>query len=97
MTSTQSSIKDDLCTRVRPRILKLLLELQMLNVSDIAAKVGVNYVSASTHLEALEDADVLSHTMFGKRIRYYRLKESVRANAVKKLIEAWHSAYNCYS
>jgi predicted transcriptional regulator len=91
MMSTRSSIEDALCSRVRLRILELLLESQMLNVSEIAARVGVNYVSASMHLKALENADVLSHVMFGKRIRYYRFKESARANAVKKLVEAWHS------
>lgn len=91
MTSPQVGIEDTLCSRVRLRILKLLTETQILNVSQIASKTGVNYVSAKTHLEALEVEDVLSHISFlGKRIRYYRFKESARANAVKKLIETWH-------
>jgi hypothetical protein len=37
----------------------------------------------------LEDADVLTHLNFGKRIRYYRLKESEKANAIRNLIETW--------
>ena len=90
MTPSQSSIEDTLCSRVRLRILRLLTETQTLTVSEIAFKMGVNYVSARTHLEALEMEGVLSHTNFGKRIRYYRFKESARASAVRKLIEAWH-------
>jgi predicted ArsR family transcriptional regulator len=91
MTPPQSSIEDTLCSRVRLRILKLLAEIQELTVSEIAFKTEVNYVLARAHLEALEMEGVLSHINFGKRIRYYKFKESARANAVKKLIEVWQS------
>ena len=86
---TQSKLEDTLCSKVRLRILKLLLESQKLTTSEIAAKVGVNYVVARAHLNALEKGDVLTHANFGKRIRYYRFKESTRALAVKNFIEAW--------
>jgi ribosomal protein S25 len=65
------------------------VESRSLTTSEIAAKVGVNYVIARAHLPALENGDVLTHTNFGKRIRYYRFKESTRALAVKNFIEAW--------
>jgi predicted ArsR family transcriptional regulator len=89
VTSMQSKLEDTLCSKVRLRILKVLVESQTLTTSEIAAKVGVNYVVARAHLAALENGDVLTHTNFGKRIRYYRFKESAKAKAVWNLIEAW--------
>ena len=83
------SLEDTLCSRVRLRILKLLDESQKLTPTEIAAKLGVNYVLARAHLEVLEVAGVLTHENFGKRIRYYGFKESTRAVAVKNFIEAW--------
>jgi len=65
------------------------MESHMLTTAQIAAKVRVNYVMARAHLNALENGGVLTHVNFGKRIRYYRFKESARANAVKSLLEAW--------
>jgi predicted ArsR family transcriptional regulator len=89
MKSPQLKLEDTLCSRVRLRILKLLVESKKLTTSEIAAKVGVNYVIARAHLNALEKGDVLTHANFGRRIRYYRFKESTRALAVKNFIEAW--------
>lgn len=71
------------------RILKLLIESQRLTPSEIAAKTGVNYVVALAHLEALENGDILTHANFGRRIRYYKFKESARAKAIRDVIEAW--------
>jgi predicted ArsR family transcriptional regulator len=56
-------------SRVRLRILKLLAESQPLPASEIVVKLGTNYVSARTHLDALEKGSVLTHANFGKRIR----------------------------
>jgi len=83
------SLEDTLCSRVRLRILKLLDESQKLTPTEIAAKLGVNYVLARAHLEVLEVAGVLTHENFGKRIRYYGFKESTREMAVKNFMEAW--------
>ena len=87
--SSEPTLEDALCSRVRLRILKLLAESRKLTTSEIAARTGINYVAARGHLEALENSDVLVHVNFGKRIRYYRFKESARANAVRNFIEAW--------
>ena len=83
------TLEDTLCSRARLRILKLLTESQKLTTAQIAPKVGLNFVKTKTHLNALENGDILTHSNFGKRIRYYRLKESPKAKAVKNLIEAW--------
>lgn len=90
----QSTLEDTLCSRVRLRILKLLIESHRLTTSEIAAKTGVNYVVALAHLEALENGDVLTHVNFGRRIRYYKFKESARARAIRDVIEAWRCLNN---
>jgi predicted ArsR family transcriptional regulator len=70
-------------------ILKLLTESQKLTTPEIATKLGTNCVLARANLDALENADVLTHSNFEKRIRYYKFKESQRARAVRGFIEAW--------
>jgi predicted ArsR family transcriptional regulator len=94
MLSSTEPLEETLCSRVRLRILKLLMEAQTLTTAQIGQKVGVNYVVTRAHLKALENGDILTHVNFGRRIRYYRFKESVRANAVKRLIETWQSPEN---
>ncbi|HVP16066.1 MAG TPA: winged helix-turn-helix domain-containing protein [candidate division Zixibacteria bacterium] len=94
MLSPSEPLEDTLCSRVRLRILKLLMESQTLTTAQIAEKVQVNYVVARTHLDVLEKGDILAHINFGKRIRYYRLKESAKADAVRRFIEAWQGPGN---
>jgi predicted transcriptional regulator len=89
MTPLQPTLEDTLCSKVRLKILKLLIESQLLNTSQIAAKVGVNYVVARAHLDVLENSDVLTRVNFGKRICYYRFSESAKANAVRNFINTW--------
>jgi predicted ArsR family transcriptional regulator len=88
-TPSQVTVEDTLCSKVRLKILRLLAESQALTTSEIAAKIGVNYLAARAHLDALEKVDVLTHANFGRRIRYYRFKESERARAIKNVMEAW--------
>ena len=89
MVLADGKVEDSLCSRVRLRILKVLIEFHTLTPSQIAAELGINYVLVRQHLNALEDSDVLTHVSFGNRIRHYKLKDSPRANAVKNFIEAW--------
>jgi DNA-binding transcriptional ArsR family regulator len=79
------NIEDVLCSRTRLKILKLLMDSQ-LTPSEIARAVGVNYVITEKHLELLEEEGILRHTMFGKRIRYYKYNETPKARAVQRLI-----------
>jgi predicted ArsR family transcriptional regulator len=95
MTPPQSSLENTLCSRVRLRMLKVLIEFHTLTPAQIATEVGVNYIVACAHLDALERGDILTHSNFGQRIRYYRFKESARAKAVKRLIEAWNLHSDC--
>jgi predicted ArsR family transcriptional regulator len=70
------------------------MESRTLNTSQIATRVGINFVDTRSHLKALENGGVLTHINFGRRIRYYRFKESAKANAVRDFIEAWCSQEN---
>ena len=92
MTLPPSTLENTLCSRVRLRILKALIEFNALTPTQIAAEMGINYVAARAHLKALEENDILTHSDFGQRIRYYKFKQTERAKAVKDLIEAFRES-----
>jgi DNA-binding transcriptional ArsR family regulator len=82
-------VEDVFSSRLRVKILKILVQVGELNVSGIARRLSVNYNTTSKHLKVLEDEDILQHKIFG-RIRLYRLNErSPKANAIRNLIEVW--------
>ena len=82
-------IEDVFSSRLRMRILKILMQVGELNVSEIARRLGVNYKTTDKHLEILEDEDMIKHKRFG-RIRLYRLNiSSPRTKAIQNLIEVW--------
>jgi DNA-binding transcriptional ArsR family regulator len=86
------NIEDVFSSKLRIKILKILARFGELNVSEIARKLKVNYVTTSKHLEALEHERILIHKVFG-RIRLYRLDErSSKAKAIQNLIETWEHA-----
>ena len=83
------NVEDVFCSRLRIEILKILFNIGELNVSEIARRLRINYVSASKHLKILEDEDILQRKMFG-RIRLYRVNEqSPKAKALQNLIDVW--------
>ena len=85
-------VEDVFSSRLRIKILKILMQVGELNVSEIARRLGVNYNTTSKHLNVLEDEGILQHKVFG-RIRLYRLNEhSPKAKAVQDLMEAWEHA-----
>jgi len=86
------NIEDVFSSKLRIKILKILVQLGELNVSGIARRLGVNYNAASKHLKILEDEGVIQHKVFG-RIRLYRLNEhSPKAKALQRLIDEWEHA-----
>jgi DNA-binding transcriptional ArsR family regulator len=86
------NVEDVFSSRLRMKILRILVQVGELNGSEIARRLSVNYVTTSKHLKALEIEDVLVHKVFG-RIRLYRLNErSPKAKAVQTLIETWEHA-----
>ncbi|PIX31874.1 transcriptional regulator [Candidatus Bathyarchaeota archaeon CG_4_8_14_3_um_filter_42_8] len=85
-------VEDVFSSKLRIKILKILMQVGELNVSEIARRLGVNYNTTSKHLKVLEDEGILQHKVFG-RIRLYRLNEhSPKAKGVQNLMEAWEHA-----
>jgi len=82
------NIEDVLCSKTRLKILKALIDSQQ-TPSEIAKNVAVNFVKTSKSLQILESEDILTHSKFGKRIRYYKYNETPRARAVQNLIVAF--------
>jgi len=86
------NIEDVFSSRLRMKILKILMQVGELNVSEIARRLGVNYKTTNKHLEVFEDEGMVKHKVFG-RIRLYRLNESSpKVKAVENLIEVWEHA-----
>ena len=82
-------VEDVFCSKVRLRILKVLVQLGELNVSEITRRLGINYQTTTNHLELLEAENILQHKKFG-RIRLYKLNElSPKARAIKALLNVW--------
>ncbi|MGQ9566070.1 MAG: winged helix-turn-helix domain-containing protein [Candidatus Bathyarchaeales archaeon] len=82
-------VEEVFSSRGRVKILRLLVEIGELNISEIARRTGLNYATAIQHLSTLEDAGLVCHKSFG-RIRIYRLNENNSyTKAVKELIESW--------
>jgi DNA-binding transcriptional ArsR family regulator len=85
-------VEDVFSSRLRMKILKILVQTGELNVSEIARRLDVNYLTTVKHLEALETEGIIMHKTFG-RIRLYRLDEqSSKAKAVQNLIDTWEHA-----
>ncbi len=85
------SIEDIFSSKGRVRILRILVEIEELNISEIARRAGLNYTTTNQHLQALENAGLVRHKRFG-RIRIFRFnEEDSRGKLIKKLIENWET------
>jgi len=84
-------IEDIFSSKGRVRILRILVEIEELNISEIARRAGLNYTTTNQHLQALENAGLVRHKRFG-RIRIFRFnEEDSRGKLIKKLIEDWET------
>lgn len=84
-------IEDIFSSKGRVRILRILVEIEELNISEIARRAGLNYATTNQHLQALENAGLVRHKRFG-RIRIFRFnEEDSRGKLIKKLIENWET------
>jgi DNA-binding transcriptional ArsR family regulator len=83
------NVEDVFSSRLRIEILKILFNVGELNVSEVARRLRINYVSANKHLKILEDEGILLRKMFG-RVRLYRVnQQSPKAKALQNLIDVW--------
>lgn len=82
-------IEDVFSSKGRVRILRILVEISELNISEIARRAGLNYATTNRHLKVLENVGLVRQRKFG-RIRMYRFHEDgLRAEAVRKMMEVW--------
>jgi len=85
-------VEDVFGSRLRMKIIRILVQIGELNVSEIAQKLGANHETTSKHLKILEDEGIIQHKTFG-RIHLYRLDEhSPKTKAVQNLIEIWEQS-----
>ncbi len=87
----EPSIENVFSSRGRVRILRLLVEVGELNITEIARRTRLNYSATNRHLVALREMRLVEEKTFGK-IRIFSFKfEDPRAKAIKALIDLWHS------
>jgi len=83
------AIENVFASKGRVKILKILVEIGELNISEIARRAKLNYATTNQHLRILEDSGIIRHKNFG-RIRIFRLNEdSPRARMIKNLVNDW--------
>jgi DNA-binding transcriptional ArsR family regulator len=85
------SIETVFSSKGRVKILRILVEIGELNISEIARRAKLNYTTTNQHLQVLETSGIVRHKNFG-RIRIFRFNnENPRAKGIKELIEEWNS------
>lgn len=83
------SIEEVFSSKGRMKILRILVEIGELNISEIARRAKLNYATTNNHLRVLEDSEIVRHKNFG-RIRIFRFnEESPRARMIRDLVDAW--------
>lgn len=83
-------VEDVFSSKLRMKILLILMQLGQLNVSEIARRLRVNYSVTRKNLQVLEDEGILQHRKYG-RTRLYRIDHnSPKTVAVQSLIETWN-------
>jgi len=81
-------LEDFFCSKIRMKILKLLFKLGQLNTSDLARRLGTNYVVTKRHLVVLEKEGIVSRRLSGKT-KFFRLASTLKARALITLFEEW--------
>jgi len=82
-------IEEVLSSKGRILILKILAEMDELNISAIARVTNLNHNTTSQHLEYLTKVGLVQEKRFG-RIKIFRFRsENIKARSLKKLFEIW--------
>jgi predicted transcriptional regulator len=83
------AIENVFSSKGRVKILRILVEIGELNISEIARRAQLNYATTNQHLRVLEDSGIVRHKNFG-RIRIFRFnEENPRAKKIKDLVNGW--------
>ena len=83
-------LEEVFCSKMRMHNLRLMFQCSQLNTTDLACRLGANYAVTLRHLILLKNEDVVEERM-GGRTRFFRFKNSLKAQAVSKLLEEWES------
>ena len=82
-------IEEVLSSKGRIMILKILAEMEELNISAIARVTNLNHSTTAQHLDFLTKAGLVQEKRFG-RIKIFRYKsENIKAKSLKRLFEIW--------
>jgi DNA-binding transcriptional ArsR family regulator len=82
-------IEDVFSSKPRMKILKLLHKSGQLNVSDLARRIKINFITTDEHLRLLESEGILKQYLYG-RMRLYSFNEtSEKAKVIQTLIQVW--------
>lgn len=82
-------VEDILSSKGRVKLLKVLVQFNELNISEVAKKAGLNHSTTARHLEGLKGIGVVEEKDFG-RIRIFRLrKEDPKAQAIKRFFNSF--------
>ncbi|MBY8999315.1 MAG: winged helix-turn-helix transcriptional regulator [Candidatus Heimdallarchaeota archaeon] len=82
-------IEDVLSSRGRVRILKLLAELDELNVSAISRNINLNHSAVKQHLKFLCKAGLIREKKFGRILIYQYDNENILSSSLKQLFAVW--------
>ena len=91
MTPSPNKNIDVLCPSYSIKILKLLVQLDQLNGSEIARALRINYETASYRLRLLVNENILLEKRFGKTRLYCINEQSPKAKAILSLLQNWWS------
>jgi DNA-binding transcriptional ArsR family regulator len=84
------SIEEVFSSKGRVKILRILVDIGELNISEIARRAGLNYATTNHHLQVLEGSGIVRHKNFG-RIRIFRFnEENSRARMIRELVDGWN-------
>jgi DNA-binding transcriptional ArsR family regulator len=82
------NIEDVFSSRLRMKILKILIQFREMNPSEIARRLHINYEITAKHLRTLQNEGIIIERTYG-RVRLYRMQSSPKTKAVEALFEAW--------
>ena len=84
-------IEEVFASKGRVKIIKILVQEEELNISEIVDRARLNHKSTLNHLKFLTKAGIVQEKIYG-RIRIYRIKfEDYRVKAIKKMIDVWET------
>ena len=84
-------IEDVLNSRGKMRILKYLSKNENVSVKHISKQIGLNYGTTLSHINLLEQEQILSKKLIGKK-RLILYGDSNKARTIKALLHAWEDS-----